>query len=118
MRYEPREGPGNYSHPDFVPIYLDEQPASTRQAAETVCGGATNLACLYDYVATGSQSFALASGQTGDTAATQEAESSKKHGALRPQEPSRLIRDGEVEGSGFLCLTPTRYAVTTRMILH
>ena len=33
-------------------------------------------------------------------------------GALRPQKPLRLIRDGEVGGSGILYLTPTRYTVT------
>ena len=42
----------------------------------------------------------------------------RKHGALRPQKPLRLIRDGEVGGSGIIYLTPTRYTVTTRMILH
>ena len=34
--------------------------------------------------------------------------------ALRPQNPLRLIRDGEVGGWEFLYLTPTRYTVTTR----
>ena len=42
----------------------------------------------------------------------------RKHGALRPHKPLRLIRDGEVGESGMLYLTPTLYAVTTRMILH
>ena len=43
----------------------------------------------------------------------------KQHWALRPLKPLRLIRDEEVGGSGiFLYLTPTRYTVTTRMILH
>ena len=42
----------------------------------------------------------------------------RKHGALRPQKPLRLIRDGEVGGSGILHLTPTPYTGTTRMILH
>ena len=42
----------------------------------------------------------------------------RKHGALRPQKPSSLIRDGEAGRSGILYLTPTRYTVTTRMILH
>ena len=42
----------------------------------------------------------------------------RKHGALRPQKPLRLLRDGEVGGSGILYLTPTHYTVTTRMILH
>ena len=39
----------------------------------------------------------------------------RKHGAFRPQKALRLIRDGEVGGSGILYLTPTRYTVTTRM---
>ena len=42
----------------------------------------------------------------------------RKLWALRPQKPLRLIRDGEVGESGVLYLTPTRYTVTTRMILH
>ena len=42
----------------------------------------------------------------------------RKHGALRPQKPLRLVRDGEVGGREFLYLTPTRYTVTTRMTLH
>ena len=46
----------------------------------------------------------------------------KKHGALRPQKPSRLIRDGEDEGGGrgqeFLYLTPTRYTVTNDSTLR
>ena len=37
-------------------------------------------------------------------------------GALRPQKPLRLIRDGEVRGSGILYLTPTRYTVITRRL--
>ena len=41
----------------------------------------------------------------------------RKHLALRPQKPLRLIRDGEVGGSEILYLTPTRYSVSTTMIL-
>ena len=41
-----------------------------------------------------------------------------KHGAVSPQKPLRLIRDGKVVGSGILYLTPTRSTVTTRMILN
>ena len=44
----------------------------------------------------------------------------RKHWALRPQKPLRLIRDGEVGGGGgsrSLYLTPTRYTVTTRMTM-
>ena len=34
------------------------------------------------------------------TTADRRKESERKHGALRPQKPLRLIRDGEVGGSG------------------
>ena len=47
-----------------------------------------------------------------------EDESCRKHRALRPQEPFRLVREGEVGGREFLYLTPTRYTDTTRMILY
>ena len=42
----------------------------------------------------------------------------RKHGALRPQKPLRLIIYWEIGGREFLYLTPARYSVTTRMILH
>ena len=42
----------------------------------------------------------------------------RKHLALRPHKPLRLIRDGEVGGSGISYLIPTRFTVTTGMILH
>ena len=57
------------------------------------------------------QPSALPLGHTGSLAR-------RKLWALRPQKPLRLIRDGEVGGSGIIYLTPTRCTVTTRMILH
>ena len=46
----------------------------------------------------------------------------RKHGALRPQKPFGLITGmlewGGGGGRDCLYLTPTRYTVTTRMILH
>ncbi|KAK7478693.1 hypothetical protein BaRGS_00030078, partial [Batillaria attramentaria] len=59
MHYGRREGPADYAHPEFTPIFLDEVPLSVRQAAEDVCGSSTNLACIYDYVATKSASIAM-----------------------------------------------------------
>ncbi|KAK7483626.1 hypothetical protein BaRGS_00025179, partial [Batillaria attramentaria] len=67
MRYGPREGPANYTHPDFMPIFLDEQPADVRKGAEAVCGP-SNFPCIYDYFATGSSAFALDSKQVKDEA--------------------------------------------------
>ena len=71
MRYGPREGPADFAHPEFKPIFLDEVPAATRQAAEELCG-ATNVACVYDYVATGSAAIANASRATGEKAEERE----------------------------------------------
>ncbi|KAK7485812.1 hypothetical protein BaRGS_00022912 [Batillaria attramentaria] len=71
LRYPPREGPADYAHPEFTPIFLDEQPADVRQAAENLCG-ATNLACVYDYVATGSAAFATSTQNTANKADRQE----------------------------------------------
>ena len=71
MRYGPREGPADFAHPEFKPIFLDEVPAATRQAADNLCG-ATNVACIYDYVATGSAAIANASRATGEKAEERE----------------------------------------------
>lgn len=71
MRYGPREGPEDFAHPEFSPIFLDEVAMDTRQAAEDLCG-ATNVACIYDYVATGSVAIANASGNTANAAEERE----------------------------------------------
>ncbi|XP_076459739.1 uncharacterized protein LOC143292928 [Babylonia areolata] len=57
LHYRDREGPANFSHPDFVPIFLDEMPESSLQAAKDYCG-AGSKACIYDYFATGSAAIA------------------------------------------------------------
>nr|KAG5701543.1 hypothetical protein BaRGS_024793 [Batillaria attramentaria] len=67
MRYGPREGHSDYDHPEFTPIFLDEQPADVMQAAEDRCGTA-NIACVFDFIATGSAEFADASRETLETA--------------------------------------------------
>ncbi|KAK7092309.1 mucin-like protein isoform X2 [Littorina saxatilis] len=59
MRYGPREGPSDYFHPEFVPIFLDEQTETVRKASMDLCGN--NLACIYDYIAKSSEKFALES---------------------------------------------------------
>lgn len=77
MRYPPRRGPANYSHPDFVPIFLDEQPEDVLQAARAKCGD--SIACIYDYVATGSAAMADASKDTAGKADDREKLSSEWH---------------------------------------
>ena len=67
FRYQPRKGPADFRHDDFVPIFLDEASPQDRTKAEKVCGKA-NLACIYDFIATGSQTVAQATKKTKDTA--------------------------------------------------
>ncbi|KAK7092942.1 hypothetical protein V1264_008615 [Littorina saxatilis] len=67
LRYEPREVPNDYAHPEFRPVFLDEVSTESREAAEDLCG-ATNVACIYDYVATGSTAIANATKATAKTA--------------------------------------------------
>ena len=42
----------------------------------------------------------------------------RKHWALRPLKPKGLLGAGKLGSQEILYLTPTRYFVTTRMILH
>ncbi|XP_070175148.1 fibrillin-2-like, partial [Littorina saxatilis] len=74
MRYETRESTADFAHPEFVPIFLDEQPDDVKQEAETLCGGADKLACIYDFVATGNKAFAINTLRTDVTAAAERKE--------------------------------------------
>uniref|UniRef100_A0A2C9M586 VWFD domain-containing protein n=1 Tax=Biomphalaria glabrata TaxID=6526 RepID=A0A2C9M586_BIOGL len=46
----------NYSHQEFVPLFLDEVSESERNASIAKCGD--NVACQYDYLATRDEKFA------------------------------------------------------------
>ena len=67
LRYGPREGPLDYAHPEFTPLFKDEMTAAQRQAGENVCG-ASDTACIYDYVVSGSETFAMRTKQARETA--------------------------------------------------
>ncbi|XP_070174362.1 fibrillin-1-like [Littorina saxatilis] len=58
LRYGPKEGYSDYAHSEFTPIFFEEISASDKQAAENVCGAA-DRACIYDFVVSGSEGFAL-----------------------------------------------------------
>ena len=62
LRYGPREGPTDFAHPDFIPIFLDEISTTDTQAGLALCGEGDG-ACLYDFQVTDSQTFALTSRQ-------------------------------------------------------
>jgi hypothetical protein len=63
LRYGPRETAANYSHHDFVPVFLDEVNATQKAQAESFCG-VSNRACMYDYIVSGSATFALGTKNT------------------------------------------------------
>ena len=54
----------NFSHPDFIPKFLDEADEGLVQNATRICG-AENLECIYDMVMTGSEEIAMDTKQTG-----------------------------------------------------
>ena len=76
LRYGPREGPSDFAHPDFTPVFLDETPKELQSAGERMCGG-NDSACVYDYVVSGSRSFALMTKDTRQTALKDNADISK-----------------------------------------
>lgn len=51
----------DYSHPDFVPIFIDEFDVNMTAKAEHICGGSTDQykACIYDYLVMGDEEFAI-----------------------------------------------------------
>uniref|UniRef100_A0A2C9L091 VWFD domain-containing protein n=1 Tax=Biomphalaria glabrata TaxID=6526 RepID=A0A2C9L091_BIOGL len=57
FEYAQGEGSHDYRHADFVPIFLDEVDNTTKEAAYRYCG-ADDIACVFDYVATGDVTFA------------------------------------------------------------
>ena len=58
--YDDGKSWSDYSHPDFVPLFIDEFNQTTLDQAYSVCGGRSDQykACIFDYLATGDQSFA------------------------------------------------------------
>lgn len=57
MTYGDREGPKNYQHHNFVPVFMDEQSPEKQAEAKNLCGD--SIACRYDFIATDSHDFAL-----------------------------------------------------------
>ena len=54
----------NFSHPGFIPRFLDDADQALVQNATQTCG-AENWECIYDMVITGSAEFAMNTKQTG-----------------------------------------------------
>ncbi|XP_059150387.1 mucin-like protein [Physella acuta] len=53
----PGKNISSYQHPEFTPFYSESASLSSKMAAASLCG-ATNKACIYDYLATGDKVFA------------------------------------------------------------
>ena len=65
-----------FSNSSFVPLYFDEQDNQTKIDAANKCGGLKNIACVFDFIATQDEAFALAT----KNELTQFAEDKKKLG--------------------------------------
>ncbi|XP_061188930.1 uncharacterized protein LOC133197100 [Saccostrea echinata] len=64
----------NYSHPDFVPFFIDEVEEEKVNEAKQVCGGNNApKACIFDFLATGDTSLAKSSGADADSSAADSA---------------------------------------------
>lgn len=71
--YGPGENTTTFSDPDFMPIFLDETNSTERADAENICGGSSNLACIFDYIATKNKEIATSTKDVSSTYQNQEA---------------------------------------------
>ena len=63
-----------FSHPDFVPFFIDEFSEEKRNASIDACGGASaSQACIFDFLATGDRALAASSGSEQATSDTENA---------------------------------------------
>ncbi|XP_071150206.1 uncharacterized protein [Mytilus edulis] len=83
----------DYSHQDFVPIFIDEFDNSTLQLAYTVCGGVSDQfkACIFDYLATGDQSFAADTQITNAEAESETAQIQNEAPEISGQESIKVV---------------------------
>ncbi|KAK0048150.1 mucin-like protein, partial [Biomphalaria pfeifferi] len=58
FKYKEGENATTYQFPKFEPLYLNEVNETIRKNAEEKCQN--NIACVFDYVATGNEAFAAA----------------------------------------------------------
>jgi len=62
FKYDDGLSHADFSHQQFVPIYLDEIDPAQRQEARSLCGD--NTQCVYDFVVTGNRDVANQTLQT------------------------------------------------------
>ncbi|KAK7093001.1 hypothetical protein V1264_008666 [Littorina saxatilis] len=95
FRYEPRKGPKDFRHPDFIPIFLGEESEADKQAAVKLCG-VGNVACIYDFFATGSRTLAEATKKTKNIAAETEANLKNTAPKVQPNTTSIQAEQGQI----------------------
>nr|XP_022292249.1 mucin-4-like isoform X6 [Crassostrea virginica] len=77
-----------FSHPDFVPFFIDEFSEEKRNASIDACGGASaSQACIFDFLATGDRALAASSGS--------EQATSDSENAAADNETPNIQLDGE-----------------------
>lgn len=70
--YINRQNTSSFSDRSFKPIFLDEVDKMVRMKAEQVCGGPSDLPCIFDFIATQDDQFAIATQETNSDFTQQE----------------------------------------------
>ena len=73
FRRENGDTTATFSDATFEPIFYDEATSAQKTEAEAVCGGADNIACIFDYIATNNSALALATKASDDNFVAEEA---------------------------------------------
>lgn len=59
----------DYTHPDFVPIFIDEFPTDEVDKAKEICGGQhASTACIFDFLLTKDEAVGKSSGKVEEDA--------------------------------------------------
>jgi hypothetical protein len=53
----------NFSHPEFIPVFLDEVEDEALNSAKAKCGTNPSQSCIFDFLATGDITLASSSAQ-------------------------------------------------------
>ncbi|XP_059150288.1 fibrillin-1-like [Physella acuta] len=95
--YDKLENSSTYQHPEFVPMFLDEEDRATVEEANRICGN-LSYACIYDYVATLDQMFA-------QSTKASVAKQVLQKDALENSPPKLKVDNNTLNTNGYLALT-------------
>ena len=87
--YPEGENTHTYTNDSFVPIFLSEVNATVRADAEAMCGGAEDLGCIFDYIATGDAALAVNTRVSSQDAKTAQEVAGQSLSLIHISEPTR-----------------------------